>query len=347
MKTIKPGAKLSTMWDEFQVVREKGILQPAVQCRRCSKVLTYKEKTNGNRNLSRHLETCGMEDRSSQKKLDPPPGAKKQIIPATVTFCALGLRAPESVADPGLIQFAQKLLDLGYMYAKYGRLDAEKLLPHPTTIADYIKKFSDVARQHTVKEVLPAIKQYRCGATVDCWTDPNSQDHFVVMTSHLLQEWLGANRLLFARALPRGMASTGDKLRTFIENVLKDLGIDPSLLGRIKFTTDNGADVKKALELIIRFYCITHALNICLRTTMSVNYATVLEAAVAKSPEAQLIVEKGNEWVKALRAILPESDHLRRKGVLKASNFVTQGHLPMLKNIIDFKQEVCNVCPMK
>ena len=340
MDSLKPGVKLHNMWKTFKVVREKGVLHPAVQCSRCTRILTYKQKQNGNRNLSRHLESCLRDVRTSQDKLDPPAAAKRQFCDVAAKWVALGLRAPEQFSDPATVLLIQKCLDLGFMYAGYGRLDAEKLIPHPSTVAEEVKTQAKAARAETVKEVEPLLRAYKCSATADCWTDEHSQDHYAVLTTHFMKQWDLNDRLLFARPLPPNLPCTGENLRAFMRQCLGEMGFDPSLMERMKFTTDNGGDIKKALEMIIRFYCVTHALNIVLRTTLSVKYATVLEVAIASHPKAETIITKGNEWIKEVRAALPKGHRLLGKGILKASNFLTQGHLTMLRNCCDFQREV-------
>ena len=130
-------------------------------------------------------------------------------------------------------------------------------------------------------------------------------------------------------------------MRKFLIEKLTELGVDPELIYNIQFVTDNGADIKKALEMLRRFYCITHALNISLRGAMSVKYATVLERVIASSPEAEDIITCGNEWVKQVRVRMPAAHPIIDKKKLKCSNFQSQGHLPMLKNIVNFKEQVC------
>ena len=167
MQSLKPNVKLNLLWESFRIVKDsRGTLLEAVQCTQCKEVLTYKERANGTRNLSRHLVNCSTEVGDNPCRdngmIDPPHGAKVQFTAASVKYCTLGLRAPESLADSGMLILMQKALDLQYAYAKYGRIDASKLIPHPTTVADHIKKEAEKAMKATVEDVLPFIQKKRC-----------------------------------------------------------------------------------------------------------------------------------------------------------------------------------------
>lgn len=96
MRALRPDGKLSKIWDVYRVVRHKetGDLLMAVQCGRCKRVLTYKERDSGTRSLPRHLLTRACKRAAQQgagagagasgdhiwaEKVAPPCAAKREV----------------------------------------------------------------------------------------------------------------------------------------------------------------------------------------------------------------------------------------------------------------------------
>jgi len=113
----------------------------------------------------------------------------------------------------------------------------------------------------------------------------------------------------------------------------------PLTQDNIIFVTDGGADIVKALEGYVRLYCMAHALNVVVRTTLSVKYATLIERALKSCPVAVALVEKCTSWVKDVRDKLPPKNKNLKK-FLKLVNPQSQSHVAMLQCVKTYKTQV-------
>lgn len=240
--------------------------------------------------------------------------------------------------DEGLINLIQVALDIGASNATYGRIDAKKLVPSPTTCSKTLTDEATKARQETAKRVAVAVKEFRCAATCDSCTEDHNKAKFLAFTTHYVDGWEMKDQLLFVAPLEPGEAATSENILKVIKTNFEELGIDPDLLPRVKFVTDAGSDIKKALEEYDWHYCMAHALNVVLRTSMSVKYATVVQNMVESCPTARRAVEKANKWVRDARKALPQKHPLLSK--LKCSNLQSQGHIPPLNCAVMYRTQV-------
>jgi hypothetical protein len=325
----------------------------AVRCNACLGVFAYNERKTGSSSLSRHASLCAEKLNRQDNvvfpgiadKKDPPKQAKDDFKVACANFCALGLRPPEMMKDEGLVMLIQTALDLGASYATYGRLDARKLLPCPTTVANCIEEQARKAREETAKEVAPLMKQFRCAATTDCYTDDFKKDKYIALTLHFVKDWAMANRLLFVQSL-NGEAATADNLLAALYKYANEAGIERELVDRLYFVTDAGSDIKKALELLKWFYCMAHGLNVVLQTSLSVKYASLVGRMLESCSDAQCLIEKCNSWVKEVRALLPKGKEQREHALqakLRCSNPQSQGHLPPLVAVTSHRSRVWTI----
>ncbi|KAK3931614.1 Transposable element Hobo transposase [Frankliniella fusca] len=355
IKTVWPDRSFGVIWSSFRLVRHKdtGVLQPGAQCGRCKCILTYKERDSGCRSFTRHLKSAkclkmaALETDAGDAgpcnqpvwadKVAPSPDDKKEMTKSVVEYCAWNLRPPVSVKDPGLVNLVQKGIDLGW---RKGRLDAAKLLPCPTTIRTNMEAAAKKARHELAEEVRPLMEENRCSATCDCWTDDHRKDKYMVLTLHFIRDWKLYSRMLGTRTLPHGEASSATNLKALLQRMFEDSGLDASLMEKVKWVTDAGSDIKKALESFQWFYCMTHALNIVLRTALSVRYFDVIESAVRANPMASQIVTECNEWVQQVRTVYKKKKLPVGKLRLKASVPTTASHVRMLHSVERARAEV-------
>ena len=94
----------------------------------------------------------------------------------------------------------------------------------------------------------------------------------------------------------------------------------------------------KALEEFCRLYCADHALNVVVKSTLSVKYHTLIERALQGTPVADSIVREVNGWVREVRALLPKGHKLTK--FMKVSNMASQSHVLMLSAFSAHQKEV-------
>ena len=106
-----------------------------VSCTKCKILLSY-TPSNGTSHLKRHK--CVLVNRSTliidnyfeeKLKKDIPTQVANEMVEKCVKMCSLDLRSFEFVDGNGFKELGQYLVNLG---AKYGHLDIDNLLPHPT-----------------------------------------------------------------------------------------------------------------------------------------------------------------------------------------------------------------------
>jgi predicted Zn-ribbon and HTH transcriptional regulator len=291
------------LWKCFKIIRDmktRKLLNAAV-CTNCGWVFSFVDSVGGTgtTSLSRHIGKCEQRPKPTNPfddKQEAPAEAKVQFTEAAAGYCASGFHAPESMKGSGTQDLIQACIDIG---VKYGRVDASSLMRDPKTISKYISEQANKFTKELVQEVIPFIQRRQAAATTDCWTEDFSKEHYLALNVHFItKDWVLVRRLLFIFPLNGEESCTSEYLQAALRDFVLKLGIDPELLGNIVFVTDGGADIVKALQNYRRIYCIEHALNIVVRTTLSVKYHTFVERVLHSCDEAKKIVDACNAWVR-------------------------------------------------
>lgn len=338
------------IWDVFKLVRDRETLQMLdfAHCRKCKTVLSFKE-ANGCKALGLHALACtGTSSKLSRGDLTtlvhPPHWAEIEMTKSQAHLSARNMLPPHIFESKGIVQFVQKGIDIGNAC---GRVDASKLLAGPTTVSAHIRAEAQVARRDVALEIREAIENYGCAAACDNWTEDHTKDHYTnLKTFNITDGWLLICRTLFTNTILQGLPSTGINLRNALVRTFSEMGIGVDLFRQLFFVSDNGPDVVKALEHLARIYCMAHGLNIVTRTTLSVKYAEIVQVALRRTPEAQLLIDECNDWVRDVRKIMPpkpktggkERENLLKR--LRCSNMGSESHVPPLKSFSECRDSV-------
>lgn len=336
------------VWDVFRQVRDtrdnfKNI--EFVACVQCVQVQAYKEG-NGTSALRRHIDVCvqnpanlklNLADES--RRVIPPAWAVTECKRAQAEFCAVDMRPPHAFKGRGLLNLVQVAIDVG---AKCGRVDAKALLSSPTTVSTEIKGLATKAREAIAPELRLAMQERRAAATIDGYTHKNTKIHYLTMTAHYITpKWTLLCRTLFTIDMPADEPCSADNVRAALKRNLASMGVPADLVDNMVFVTDGGLDMVNAVQpFSTRLYCMGHGLNIVVRTTFSVKYASITQAALRSCPEAEELIANCNTWVQDVRKALP-SKHLARKQ-LKCTQSASESHLPPLLSYCHCRQQVTN-----
>ncbi|KAK3917303.1 Transposable element Hobo transposase, partial [Frankliniella fusca] len=356
MKDIKPNAKTSSkIWNVMRVLchKDTGVVEDAVQCGICKKVLAYNERRNGTTSLSRHLASkkCKkakaktIQDTNADDtpdlwddvKFEPQPDVKRSFIKTTAEYCAWDLRPLDCVKNKGFINLIQAAIDIG---SRYGRVDATKLVPCPSTVQKYVENEAEKVRLELSEEVQPLMEKDKVAGTTDCWTDDNKKEKYLVVTLHYIKEWLLQSRFLHTITLPHGESCSAENLLILLKRCFTECSIDPALLEKVKWVSDSGSDIKKALEEFCWLYCAAHALNIVLRTALSIKLSDVVKGALNNSETAKQLITEANAWVKEVRAKFSKSKVAVKDFKLRTSVEASQSNVAMLKCIVKHREKV-------
>lgn len=124
--------------DKYRGIRDKNTkaVIAAVMCVACRKVLSARG-TSGVSSYNRQLKDyCpGKPDPSTENNglKDPPEWAETKFAQSSAKYCAGGLHPPNHFDGPAMRQLIQTTIDI--TVACGGRIDAAKLISHPTTIS--------------------------------------------------------------------------------------------------------------------------------------------------------------------------------------------------------------------
>jgi len=110
--------------------------------------------------------------------------------------------------------------------------------------------------------------------TIDLWTCNHTTINYMGVTSHhISNEWELVNKVVMTAKFP-DCPKTAENIRNELEERLESLGMSNKTL-KVKFVTDQsdqGANMRKALEDYIRIPCSAHKINTVLRHTFDANF---------------------------------------------------------------------------
>ena len=254
-------AGTSTVWEKFLLIKERDPDRNTgfVQCKACKKVLQHRSKT-GTSNLTRHV--CKNSEVLVTNNASISAEDKKNIVKSCVTYCTKDLRSFMSIGRPGFTLLAQELINFG---CKYGRVSAENVLPHATTVSRHVLELADEVKNNIFPEVIDAVRRGICAATTDFWTDKYTKTSYYTVTVHYVNEsWKLIERVLFTTGFP-DESKTGENIRRELNRRFEIFGIPSDIVHKITFVTDQGSNIIKALETVERLNCSAHCLNSALR----------------------------------------------------------------------------------
>lgn len=192
---------------------------------------------------------------------------KDRVRDKCVDMCAKDLRPFATVGGEGFKDLAQELINIG---VKYGPLEAKDVLPHPSTVARSLRERANQIRATLIPKLKEAIATKELSMTMDLWTDNYRKVHYMTATSsHIIEEdgeWKLQANVLITTKFP-DVSKTGANIKEELLGQLAEIGISSEDLFKVTFVTDQGSNIKKALQMYDRLPCLAHCLNTVLRHT--------------------------------------------------------------------------------
>lgn len=190
---------------------------------------------------------------------------KKYMTTKIVGFCAKDVRPMEIVSGEGFKSLAQHFVRVG---ATLGNIDISTILPHPTTISRHVADL----KKESLKKLFPiienAIVNGECSSTTDMWTDDYKKNHFQVMTVHYFDDNFVLNKNVLFTSQFKDTVKSGENIMKDVESKFELLGYKREHLKKIRFVTDHGSNMVKALKgRYKRDDCRAHRLNTILKNT--------------------------------------------------------------------------------
>lgn len=190
--------------------------------------------------------------------------ARQAITEKCVEFCCRDIRPFYVVSGQGFERLAQELINVG---ATYGRVSAQSILPHHSTVSKACIEKADERREVLAQTLKDALKNGDVAMSTDMWTDDYRKTSYIAITCHFItDDYNLVGKTLTTALFPVVDAKTGKNIRREIVGLLVNkFGLDPSSLNRIVWVTDEGSNIIKALEPYRRLSCLDHLINTVLR----------------------------------------------------------------------------------
>lgn len=244
----------SHIWNVLaEIQKEDGnFLDGLVYCRVCKQLLKYSASQTSN--LNRHKCCRAEKEVETLKTVDAED--KKAAVVACTSWIVEDCRPFSVVNGTGFEKLAKFFIELG---AKYGKnVDVNKMLPDATTISRNAIKQANEFKIKIKDEICEVVSSGGASATIDMWTDNYVKRNFLGVTLHyqkqdkLVDIILGVKSMDFER-------STADNIRLKLKSLLSEFGVNNFEF--LKFITDRGSNIVKALEPNIRLNCSSHLLS--------------------------------------------------------------------------------------
>ena len=263
----------SEVWTYFkQVMGSDNVCVGFVECSKCGMLFTYDSKKTGTSSMNRHMkQVCHARKDDNQPSMSSfvtsptiPMRVKQALTEKCVGFCCKDIRPFYVVSGQGFQELAQELVNIG---ATYGRVSAQSILPHHSTVSKACIVKAEEKREVLVQTLKDALKNGDVGMSTDMWTDDYKKISYIAITCHYVtDDFALVGKTLTTAMFPIEDAKTGKNIRREISRLLVNkFGLDPSSLNRIVWVTDEGSNIIKALEIYRRLSCLDHLINTVLR----------------------------------------------------------------------------------
>uniref|UniRef100_A0A3B3QQ95 HAT C-terminal dimerisation domain-containing protein n=1 Tax=Paramormyrops kingsleyae TaxID=1676925 RepID=A0A3B3QQ95_9TELE len=159
-------------------------------------------------------------------------------------LCAIG-------SGVGFLELAQGLINIG---ARAGKVDAQQILPNPTTVSHRLKKYAEDTRQSITPELRSQLT-----------------DSSLCVTLHYInRDWELKERVLCIAEWDSTLCKPADNIRPPVIYSLRKFGLE-DFFSKLVYVTDKGSNIVVALRTVTRLNCTAHILNTVLHTILGKN----------------------------------------------------------------------------
>lgn len=240
----------SFIWNILsKILKEDGsTVEGFVYCRSCRKVLKYCR--NQTSNLNRH-KCCQTLKQPNLRPVSTPD--KKETLNVLSKWVIEDCRPFSSVSGSRFKEIVKHFIKIGATYGEC--VDVDDMLPDATTISRKCQKEAEECKANISKELKEVVCSGGVSITTDLWTDNYVKRTFLGATLHYQKEYQTVDIILGIKSMDF-QRSTSTNVLQKLTSLLKEFDIDN--MERIKFVTDRGTNIVKALENNIRLNCSCH-----------------------------------------------------------------------------------------
>lgn len=110
-------------------------------------------------------------------------------------LCAKDMQPFDVVSGSSFMAVAEELIKTG---ARYGKMNAQDILPHPTTVSCKVAELAGALRDGITPEIQLVTSERRCAITTGMWTDDFKKIACTTATGHyIVSNWSMYCRVVF------------------------------------------------------------------------------------------------------------------------------------------------------
>jgi hypothetical protein len=175
-----------------------------------------------------------------------------------VAWCTKDIRLFDIVSGQGFQDLAQFFIDTGRAYGKVSAV----LLSHRTKISRHFTASADQVRKQLLPDISRAVAAGHASSTTNLWTDDFKNVSYITMTVHYIDSaWKLIKYVIFTCNFTDDQRKTGANIEKELIRSCSKFGLETDQFKKLRFVTDRGANVIKALENYERYSCSCHVIN--------------------------------------------------------------------------------------
>ena len=268
-----PKKKSASCWSVFghpKVAGTDTFFPEYAVCIKCKYVYVYNSK-KGNSQLNAHK--CAEIKPTSQTNLrtfvtvnkthdrsqpiNLPLETKVKLNEAAVTMCAMDMRPLSILEGPGMVMFAQELVDT----ASYlGRFDVKSTISDSDYLSSkHLKTVYDKARADIINEMS---KLDSICHTTDAWTDKYSGNCYMSLACFYITEDFDWRKIVWKTEKFDVVKKNAEAIKQWYLDSLNELKLDSLSVDRHYVVADNASVNGAAFRTLNGIGCSTHCINL-------------------------------------------------------------------------------------
>lgn len=126
-----------------------------------------------------------------------------------------------------------------------------------------------------IEHIRSFIEEELVAATTDMWTDNYKKRSYISLTLHFIEDWELKMHNVYTGQFPIDERKTGENIRKCLKTFFVSWKIDcpqNNILSKLTWVTDQGSNIKSALEGVTRINCAAHMLSNTLKHTFDTKF---------------------------------------------------------------------------
>jgi len=249
---------------------------------------------------------------------------KTEAVEKCTNWITEDCRPFSAVSGSGFRKLVNFFIKIGATYGEH--VDVEDMLPDSTTISRRVQKIANEKKDEIKNEITKVVSSGGASATIDMWTDNYVKRNFLGVTFHYQNEFKFFDIVLVMKSMDFER-STSENILKKLRSVFHEFGVEN--MDQVKFITDRGSNIVKALDYHTRLNCSSHL------------FSNVLDKSFAATTDLDNVLESCKKLVKYFKKA--SLQHLLPRSLKSQCPTRWNSNYRMLKSILDNWAEVNTV----